>query len=32
MVVSGHIVSDLVGINPFVRALEEKGLEIVRAS
>ncbi len=32
LVVAGHIVSDLVGINPFVRALEERGLEIVRAS
>lgn len=32
LVVAGHIVSDLVGINPFVRALEERGLDIVRAS
>jgi len=32
LVVAGHIVSDLVGINPFVRALEERGLEIVRGS
>jgi putative NIF3 family GTP cyclohydrolase 1 type 2 len=31
LVVAGHIVSDLVGINPFVRSLEERGLEIVRA-
>ncbi len=32
LVVAGHIASDLVGINPFVRRLEERGLEIVRAS
>jgi len=31
LIVSGHIVSDLVGINPFVKALEERGIEIVRA-
>ncbi len=32
LVVAGHIAADLVGINPFVRALEERGLEVVRAS
>ncbi len=32
LVVAGHIASDLVGINPFVRALEERGVAIVRAS
>ncbi|RJQ06144.1 MAG: hypothetical protein C4551_08680 [Bacillota bacterium] len=32
LVVAGHIAADLVGINPFVRVLEERGLEIVRAS
>lgn len=32
LVVAGHMVADLVGINPFVRVLEERGLEIVRAS
>lgn len=32
LVVAGHIAADLVGINPFVRALEERGLTIVRAS
>lgn len=32
LVVAGHIAADLVGINPFVQALEERGLEIVRAS
>jgi len=31
LVVAGHIASDLVGVNPFIRALEERGLEIVRA-
>lgn len=32
LVVAGHIASDLVGINPFVRALEERGMEIVRGN
>lgn len=32
LVVAGHIASDLVGINPFVQALEERGLEIVRGN
>ncbi|MCL6581010.1 MAG: hypothetical protein K6U08_05255 [Firmicutes bacterium] len=32
LVVAGHIAADLVGINPFVRALEERGVEVVRAS
>jgi len=29
LVVTGHIASDSVGINPFVQALREKGLEVV---
>ncbi len=32
VVVAGHIAADLIGINPFLRALEERGLEIVRAA
>lgn len=32
LIVSGHIASDLIGINRFVAALEERGLEIVRMS
>lgn len=32
LIVAGHLASDLVGINPFVHALEERGLEVVRAS
>ncbi|HEX3723101.1 MAG TPA: hypothetical protein VHV31_09940 [Nitrolancea sp.] len=32
LIVSGHISSDLVGINPFVAKLEERGLEVVRMS
>ena len=32
VIVSGHIASDLVGINPFVRALEEHGVTVVRTS
>jgi putative NIF3 family GTP cyclohydrolase 1 type 2 len=30
LIVTGHIAADLVGINPFVRALEERGVEVVR--
>ena len=32
LIVSGHIASDLVGINPFVAALESHGLEVLRVS
>jgi len=32
LIVSGHISSDLVGINPFVTKLEESGVEVVRMS
>ena len=32
LIVSGHIASDLVGINPYVAALENQGLEILRVS
>ncbi len=32
LVVSGHIASDLVGINRYVAALEERGVEVVRMS
>jgi putative NIF3 family GTP cyclohydrolase 1 type 2 len=32
LVVSGHIASDLIGINPFVAALEARGVEVVRMS
>ncbi|HUZ01250.1 MAG TPA: hypothetical protein VMU89_12945 [Thermomicrobiaceae bacterium] len=32
LIVSGHIASDLVGINRFVAALEERGLEVLRMS
>ena len=32
LIVSGHIASDLVGINRFVAALEERGLQVVRMS
>lgn len=32
LVVAGHMASDSVGINVFIRALEEKGLEVVRMS
>jgi hypothetical protein len=32
LIVSGHIASDLVGINPYVRAIEERGVEVVRIS
>lgn len=28
LIVSGHIASDAVGINPFVKGLREKGLEV----
>jgi len=32
VVVSGHIASDLIGINPYIRALEERGLSVIRMS
>ncbi len=32
VVVSGHIASDLIGINPFVAALRGRGVEVVRMS
>lgn len=32
LIISGHIASDMVGINPFVAKLEESGVEIVRMS
>ena len=32
LIISGHIVSDLVGINPFIRELEKRGMEIIRMS
>lgn len=32
LVVAGHMASDSVGINVFIRALEEKGLEVIRMS
>lgn len=32
LIVTGHIASDLLGINPYLRTLEERGIEVVRAS
>jgi len=32
LIVTGHIASDLVGINRYVQALEERGVEVVRMS
>ena len=32
LVVSGHIASDSVGINPFMKALEERGIKIIKTS
>lgn len=32
LIVSGHIASDLVGINPYVREIEARGVEVVRFS
>jgi hypothetical protein len=32
VVVSGHISSDLIGVNRLVRALEERGVEVIRMS
>lgn len=32
LIVSGHIASDLVGINPYVREIEARGVEVVRIS
>ena len=32
LIISGHIASDLVGINPFVQALNQHGVEVIRAS
>lgn len=30
LIVSGHIASDSVGINPFIKALEEKDIEVIK--
>ncbi len=32
LIVSGHISSDMIGINPFVAKLEEAGVEVIRMS
>lgn len=32
LIVSGHISSDMVGINPYVREIEARGVEVVRIS
>lgn len=32
LIVSGHIASDAVGINPFIGRLEEMGIEVIKAS
>ncbi len=32
LIVSGHISSDMIGINPFVTKLEESGVEVIRMS
>jgi len=32
LIISGHIASDAVGLNPFIRTLENKGLEVIRMS
>lgn len=32
LIVSGHIASDMVGINPYVAAIEARGVEVVRIS
>ncbi len=32
LVVTGHIASDLLGINPYIEALEKRGIEVIRAS
>jgi hypothetical protein len=32
LIVSGHIASDLLGINPYVARIEERGVEVVRIS
>lgn len=32
VVVSGHIASDMIGITPYIRALEERGLTVIRMS
>ncbi|HHY76331.1 MAG TPA: hypothetical protein GX500_06140 [Firmicutes bacterium] len=32
LVISGHIASDLAGINPYIKRLEEMGLEVTRVS
>ncbi len=32
LIVSGHIASDAVGINPFIERLEQMGIEVIRAS
>jgi putative NIF3 family GTP cyclohydrolase 1 type 2 len=32
LIVTGHIASDLIGINPYVAAIEQRGVEVVRMS
>jgi hypothetical protein len=32
LIVSGHIASDMVGINPYVAAIEARGVEVIRMS
>jgi hypothetical protein len=32
LIVAGHIASDLIGINRYVAAIEERGVEVVRMS
>jgi len=32
LIVSGHIASDSVGINPFIKALEKEGIEVIKIS
>jgi putative NIF3 family GTP cyclohydrolase 1 type 2 len=32
LIVSGHIASDLIGMNPYVARIEERGVEVVRIS
>jgi putative NIF3 family GTP cyclohydrolase 1 type 2 len=32
LIITGHIASDAIGLNPFIRALQNKGLEVIRMS
>lgn len=32
LIISGHIASDVVGINPFIERLESMGVEVIRVS